>query len=149
MVNVKGSGGFEGYYKNDEANAERMRGGMYWTGDLGYRDDDGFFYFAGRNSDWLRVDGENFAAAPVENVLARHSSVVLCAVYAVPAVDVGDDVMAALHLHDEQTFDADEFVAFLDAASRPLAEVGAALRTDQRRVAVDRDAEGLEARPAA
>ena len=77
MVNVKGSGGFEGYYNNDEANAERMRGGMYWTGDLGYRDDDGFFYFAGRNSDWLRVDGENFAAAPVENVLARHPSVVL------------------------------------------------------------------------
>ena len=110
MVNVKGSGGFEGYYKNDEANAERMRGGMYWTGDLGYRDEDGFFYFAGRNSDWLRVDGENFAAAPVENVLARHPAVVLCAVYAVPAVDVGDDVMAALHLHDGHAFDSDEFV---------------------------------------
>jgi fatty-acyl-CoA synthase len=115
MVNVKGSGGFEGYYKNDEANAERMRGGMYWTGDLGYRDDEGFFYFAGRNSDWLRVDGENFAAAPVENVMSRHPAVVLCAVYAVPAVDVGDDVMAALHLHEGQPFDAEEFVAFLDA----------------------------------
>ncbi|MGH8977476.1 MAG: AMP-binding protein [Acidimicrobiia bacterium] len=117
MVNVKGSGGFEGYYNNDEANAERMRGGMYWTGDLGYRDEAGFFYFAGRNSDWLRVDGENFAAAPVENVLARHASVVLCAVYAVPAVDVGDDVMAALHLHQDHTFDASEFVTFLDAQS--------------------------------
>ena len=45
-----------------------MRDGKYWTGDLGYRDDAGFFYFAGRNSDWLRVDGENFAAAPVEQV---------------------------------------------------------------------------------
>jgi fatty-acyl-CoA synthase len=115
MVNVKGSGGFEGYYNNDEANAERMRGGMYWTGDLGYRDEDGFFYFAGRNSDWLRVDGENFAAAPVENVLSRHESVVLCAVYAVPSVDVGDDVMAALHLHEGHAFDAAQFAAFLDA----------------------------------
>ena len=45
----------------------------------------GFFYFAGRNSDWLRVDGENFAAAPVEQVIARHPDVVLAAVYAVPS----------------------------------------------------------------
>jgi fatty-acyl-CoA synthase len=113
MVNPDGPGGFEGYYNNDEANAERMRGGMYWTGDLGYRDEGGNFYFAGRNSDWLRVDGENFAAAPVENILARHPDVVLAAVYAVPAVDVGDDVMVALHLHDGATFDPDAFRAFL------------------------------------
>ena len=101
MVNPNGAGGFEGYYKNHEANAERMRGGMYWTGDLGYRDEEGFFYFAGRNSDWLRVDGENFAAAPVENVICAASRRSCCAaVYAVPSADVGDDVMAALHLHD-------------------------------------------------
>jgi fatty-acyl-CoA synthase len=113
MVNVKGSGGFEGYYKNDAANAERMRDGMYWTGDLGYRDEDGFFYFAGRNSDWLRVDGENFAAAPVENVLARQDAVVLAAVYAVPSVDVGDDVMVALHLRQGAAFEPREFEEFL------------------------------------
>ena len=69
IVNPDGAGSFEGYYNNPEANAERMRDGKYWTGDLGYRDDAGFFYFAGRNSDWLRVDGENFAAAPVEQVI--------------------------------------------------------------------------------
>jgi acyl-CoA synthetase (AMP-forming)/AMP-acid ligase II len=117
IVNVGGAGGFEGYYKNDEANAERMRDGKYWTGDLGYRDEDGFFYFAGRNSDWLRVDGENFAAAPVENVLSRHPHVVLAAVFAVPAIDVGDDVMAALHLREGTAFDPDEFTAFLGAQS--------------------------------
>jgi len=117
MVNVKGSGGFEGYYKNDEANAERMRGGMYWTGDLGYRDEDGFFYFAGRNSDWLRVDGENFAAAPVERILARYPDVVLAAVYAVPDEEVGDQVMAALQLTAPARFDAAAFDAFLAAQS--------------------------------
>jgi fatty-acyl-CoA synthase len=46
-------------------------------------------------------------------VLARHPSVVLCAVYAVPSVEVGDDVMAALHLHDDARFDPGEFSAFL------------------------------------
>ena len=60
---------FEGYYNNPEADAERTRNGWYWSGDLGYRDDDGVFYFAGRTGDWLRVDGENFAAAPVERIL--------------------------------------------------------------------------------
>jgi fatty-acyl-CoA synthase len=117
IVNASGAGGFEGYYNNDAADAERMRDGMYWTGDLGYRDEAGFFYFAGRNSDWLRVDGENFAAAPVENVLARHHAVVLAAVYAVPAVDVGDEVMAALQLHEGRAFDAEEFTTFLGTQS--------------------------------
>ncbi|GIU86646.1 MAG: acyl-CoA synthetase [Acidimicrobiia bacterium] len=115
IVNTEGPGAFEGYYNNEEANAERLRGGMYWTGDLGYRDEQGWFYFAGRNSEWLRVDGENFAAAPVENVLARHPDVVLAAVYAVPSVEVGDEVMAALHVRDGATVDMAGFAEFLAA----------------------------------
>ncbi|HLH29001.1 MAG TPA: AMP-binding protein, partial [Acidimicrobiales bacterium] len=50
---------FEGYYKNPDAETARSRHGWYWTGDLGYRDEEGVFYFAGRTLDWLRVDGEN------------------------------------------------------------------------------------------
>ncbi|HEX5097004.1 MAG TPA: AMP-binding protein, partial [Acidimicrobiia bacterium] len=115
LVNASGAGSFEGYYNNDEANAERMRGGMYWSGDLAYRDEAGYFYFAGRNSDWLRVDGENFAAAPVESVLARHPDVVLAAVYAVPSADVGDEVMAALHWRAGSSFDGAAFAAFITA----------------------------------
>jgi fatty-acyl-CoA synthase len=115
IVNPDGGAGFEGYYKNAEADAERLRNGMYWTGDLGYRDDRGFFYFAGRTGDWLRVDGENFAAAPVEMVFARHPDVVLAAVYAVPSADVGDEVMVALHLRPGAAFDPDAFVVFLEA----------------------------------
>ena len=113
IVNPDGRGGFEGYYNNPRADAERVRDGVYWTGDLGYRDAAGYFYFAGRSDDWLRVDGENFAAAPVEAILARHPDVILAAVYAVPSVDVGDEVMAALHVRDGFTFDPDAFVAFL------------------------------------
>jgi fatty-acyl-CoA synthase len=113
IVNLDGAGGFEGYYNNPDADAARMREGVYWTGDLGYRDAEGFFYFAGRSDDWLRVDGENFAAAPVELVLARHPDVVLAAVYAVPAVDAGDEVMVALHLRDGSVFDPSTFAEFL------------------------------------
>ncbi len=58
----------------------------------------GFFYFAGRDHDWLRVDGENFASAPIERILQRHPDVVLASVYAVPDPVVGDQVMAAVQL---------------------------------------------------
>jgi acyl-CoA synthetase (AMP-forming)/AMP-acid ligase II len=114
IVNT-GPGSFEGYYKNDEAVRVRTRNGWYWSGDLGYADADGWLWFAGRNYDWLRVDGENFAAAPVERIVCRFPGVVLGAVYAVPAVDVGDEVMVALQLEPATEFDARAFDEFLGA----------------------------------
>ncbi len=98
LVNTTGRGAFAGYYNDDEAEADRMRGGMYWSGDLAYRDADGWVYFAGRTGDWLRVDGENLAAAPIERILLRHPAIAEAAVYAVPDEKVGDQVAAALVL---------------------------------------------------
>ena len=48
-----------------------MRHGMYWSGDLAYRDADGWIYLAGRTADWMRVDGENLTTAPIERILLR------------------------------------------------------------------------------
>ena len=115
LVSTTGGAGFEGYWDNEEAEKARLRNGWYWTGDLAYRDDEGFFYFAGRSGDWLRVDGENFAAAPVARILERHRSVRLAAVYAVPDPAVGDQVMAALELDEQAGFDPVDFSAFLAA----------------------------------
>lgn len=98
LVNTTGRGAFAGYYNDDDAEADRMRGGMYWSGDLAYRDAGGWVYFAGRTGDWLRVDGENLAAAPIERILLRHPAVAEAAVYAVPDEKVGDQVAAALVL---------------------------------------------------
>jgi fatty-acyl-CoA synthase len=117
IVNKEGAAGFEGYYNNAEADAQRIRDGWYWTGDLGYRDENGVFYFAGRSSDWLRVDSENFGAAPVERILFRHPDVVMAAVYAVPDPHGGDQVMAALELRDGAEFDPDAFADFLAVQS--------------------------------
>jgi len=113
LVNVTGAGRFEGYYNDPEANEQRMAGGMYHSGDLAYRDEAGYAYFAGRLGDWLRVDGENLGTAPIERVLARHPDVTEVAVYAVPDPAVGDQVMAALVLTSGVEFDADKFRAFL------------------------------------
>jgi fatty-acyl-CoA synthase len=103
---------FEGYYKNPAATADRLRNGDFWTGDLGYTDDHGFFWYAGRTADWLRVDSENFAAVPVEQILVRFPGVRAAAVYAVPDPVTGDQVMAALEIGDGE-FDAEAFSSFL------------------------------------
>jgi fatty-acyl-CoA synthase len=106
LVNTQGTGQFAGYYNDASATAERMRGGMYWSGDLAYRDADGWIYFAGRTADWLRVDGENLAAAPIERILLRHPAVSEAAVYAVPDPRSGDQLVAALVTTAPLTADA-------------------------------------------
>ncbi|MCW2651890.1 MAG: acyl-CoA synthetase (AMP-forming)/AMP-acid ligase [Mycobacterium sp.] len=115
LVNVSGTGRFEGYYNDPAAEAERMAGGVYHSGDLAYCDEDGYLYFAGRLGDWMRVDGENLGTAPIERVLLRHPDVVEAAVYGIPAPDVGDQVMAALTLPEGATFGVDAFRQFLAA----------------------------------
>ena len=113
IVETAPTNGFEGYYKNESATSERFRDGWYWSGDLAYRDADGWLYFAGRSNEWLRVDGENFAAAPVEAIVSRYPDVRSAAVYAVPDDPVGDRVMLALELWDGREFDVAAFDAFL------------------------------------
>ena len=113
LVNTYGVGGFTGYYNDPDATAERMRHGMYWSGDLAYRDADGWIYLAGRTADWMRVDGENLAAGPIERILQRLPQVNQVAVYAVPDEQVGDQVMAALVLNE--ALSPKEFEEFLAA----------------------------------
>jgi fatty-acyl-CoA synthase len=115
LVNTLGVGPFEGYYRNEEAMGRTTRHGWYWSGDLGYVDEDGWVYFAGRTSDWLRVDGENFPAAPIEAIIARNPDVLLASVYGVPDADSGDQVMTALVLRDGATFEGSSFASWLDA----------------------------------
>lgn len=98
LVNVTGAGLFDGYYNDPDADAHRLRDGRFHSGDYAYADADGFCYFAGRELDRLRVDGENLSAVPIEEALRRFPGVVEAAVYAVPDVAAGDQVMAALVL---------------------------------------------------
>jgi fatty-acyl-CoA synthase len=115
IVNVAPGETFEGYYRNEEANVSKVRDGIYWSGDLAYRDADGWFFFAGRSNEWLRVDGENFAAAPVERIVLRAPGVRSAAVYAVPDDPVGDRVMVAVEVDDEAAFDLAGFDTFVQA----------------------------------
>jgi len=113
LVNTEGRGQFRGYYKDPDADAARMRGGVYHSGDLAYRDENGFAYFAGRLGDWMRVDGENLGTAPIERILMRYPGITEAAVYPIPDPSVGDQVMAALVLPEGGCFDAEAFTRFL------------------------------------
>ncbi len=115
LVNTTGAGLFAGYYNDPDATDARLRDGMYWSGDLAYRDDDGWIYFAGRSGDWLRVDGENMTTAPIERILQRLPAISQVAVYAIPDEHVGDQVMAAIVLVDDAELTPQEFGEFLAA----------------------------------
>ena len=115
LVNTAGPGQFRGYYNDPDADADRVRAGVYHSGDLAYRDDHGFAYFAGRLGDWLRVDGENLGTAPIERILMRYPGVTEAVVYAIPDEAVGDRVMAALVLPNPRAFQPEAFTRFLCA----------------------------------
>jgi fatty-acyl-CoA synthase len=115
LVNTSGSGLFRGYYNDQGATDQRLRNGMYWSGDLAYRDADGWIYLAGRTADWMRVDGENLTTAPIERILLRLNVISRVAVYPVPDEYVGDQVMAAIVLRDGAHLRPDEFEQFLRA----------------------------------
>jgi fatty-acyl-CoA synthase len=114
IVNTLGVGPFEGYYRNDEAMEQTTRKGWYWSGDLAYVDEEGWVHFAGRTTDWLRVDGESFPTAPIEAIVGRHPDVMLASVYAVPDPDAGDQVMVALVMREGTAFDGSSFASWLD-----------------------------------
>ncbi|CRK57786.1 acyl-CoA synthase [Alloactinosynnema sp. L-07] len=113
LVDLHGAAKFEGYWKNPEADAERVRHGWYWTGDLGYRDADGYIYFAGRSGDWIRVDGENTSALLTERILRRHPAIVAACVFAVADPRSGDQVMAAIEIPVGGSFEALDLPSFL------------------------------------
>ena len=113
LVNTEGVGPVRRLLQRPAATSERMRHGMYWSGDLAYRDTDGWIYLAGRTADWLRVDGENLAAAPIERILQRLAADQPgCGVWGAGR-DVGDQVMAAIVLNDGQSLTPEEFEKFL------------------------------------
>jgi fatty-acyl-CoA synthase len=62
---LRRAGGDRAWTYREDA-PDRLRDGMFWSGDLAYADADGYVFFAGRSADRLRVDGENFGAAQVE-----------------------------------------------------------------------------------
>jgi long-chain acyl-CoA synthetase len=97
-VCVRGPNVMRGYYKRPDANAETLRAEWLHTGDIGHRDEDGFFFLVDRKKDMIIRGGENIYPREIEDVLLEHSSVKEAAVIGRPDEVRGEEVHAVVAL---------------------------------------------------
>jgi acyl-CoA synthetase (AMP-forming)/AMP-acid ligase II len=104
-----------GYYKNPEATAAGFfAGGWLRSGDLGYRDSDGFYFVTGRIKELIIKGGENIAPREIDEVLLRHPAVLDAAVVGIPDRHYGQEIMACVIVRQGRQCTADELRAFCD-----------------------------------
>lgn len=100
-----------GYYKDPDSTAEASRFGWHHTGDLGFRDDEGFYHLVDRARDLIISGGYNIFPSEVEQVIWGHPAVQDCAVVGAPDPKWGEAVTAIVELKPGQSVDADELIA--------------------------------------
>jgi long-chain acyl-CoA synthetase len=108
---IRGHCVMKGYYGNPEATAEALAGGWLRTGDMGYRDQDGFLFIVDRKKDLVIRGGMNVYPREVEEVLFTHPSVEQAAVIGVPDRRLGEEVMAVVQVKPGASATEDELIA--------------------------------------
>ena len=93
---ASGSRMMAGYWQEDSATREALRAGWVYTGDMGYQDQDGYIYLAGRAKDFIKRGGEMISPEEVEQVLRSHPQVDDAAVIGVPDTEWGEEVRAVV-----------------------------------------------------
>ena len=86
----------KGYHRDPEQTAAAFRDGWFLTGDLGYRDPDGYFWFVARKKDIIRKRGENISGAELDRVIGAHPGVAEAAAIAVPDALGEDEILVAV-----------------------------------------------------
>ncbi len=110
---IKGPNVVQGYWNKPEATAEAFTDGWFHTGDLGYRDAEGFFYVVDRKKDVVIRGGENVYCAEVEAVLFEHPAVQDVAIIGLPHRMLGEEVVAVIEPRADHTIDPAEIQAFV------------------------------------
>ncbi|MEO6656448.1 MAG: long-chain fatty acid--CoA ligase [Pyrinomonadaceae bacterium] len=109
---LRGENILKGYFKNEEATARAFTNGWFHTGDIGYRDADGFFYIADRKSDMIIRGGENIYPREIDDLLYTHPAVASAAVIGVPDDLYGEEVGAFVVLRDGAEVSQEDLTAF-------------------------------------
>ena len=97
---LRGENILKGYFKNTEATEQAFRGGWFHTGDIGYRDKDGYFFIVDRKSDMIIRGGENIYPREIDELLYQHPAVAAAATIGVPDPLYGEEVAAFVVLKD-------------------------------------------------
>ncbi|GMV92496.1 MAG: long-chain-fatty-acid--CoA ligase [Candidatus Hydrogenedentota bacterium] len=109
---IRGHNVMKGYYKHDEANEEAFRGGWFHTGDIGYQDEDGYFFIVDRIKDMIIRGGFNVYPREIEEVLMMHPDITLAAVIGVPNEEHGEEIKAFVIPRKGSSLTAEEVIAF-------------------------------------
>ncbi|HEY2333560.1 MAG TPA: long-chain fatty acid--CoA ligase [Solirubrobacterales bacterium] len=110
---IRGHNIMKGYWQRPDATAEAMRGGWFHSGDMGRADEDGYFYIVDRKKDLIIRGGYNVYPREVEEVLYEHPKIREAAVVGVPHDEWGEEIGAAVVLHEGEELGADEVSAFV------------------------------------
>jgi len=109
---LRGENILKGYYKNPEATKHAFRNGWFHTGDVGYRDQDGFYYIVDRKSDMIIRGGENIYPREIDEVLYQHPSVAAAAVVGMPDELYGEEVAAFVVLREGSEASEGQLIEF-------------------------------------
>jgi len=109
---LRGENILKGYYKNPEATAHAFRNGWFHTGDIGYRDAEGFYFIVDRKSDMIIRGGENIYPREIDEVLYQHPAVSAAAVVGVPDQLYGEEVTGFVVLREGSEVSAEEMIEF-------------------------------------
>jgi long-chain acyl-CoA synthetase len=109
---LRGENIFKGYFKNEEATSKAFQNGWFHTGDIGFRDDDGFFYIADRKSDMIIRGGENIYPREIDELLFSHQAIQSAAVIGVPDDLYGEEVAAFVVLKDGTKTSEEDLINF-------------------------------------
>jgi long-chain acyl-CoA synthetase len=113
---IKGPNIMKGYFGNPEATAESIRDGWFHSGDIGYRDRDGYFFIVDRVKDMINISGFKVFPREVEEVLFRHPAVKEAAVVGIPDPVRGEAVKAFVVLNEGASVSAEALQALCRAA---------------------------------
>ena len=101
-----------GYYKNPDATSASFRDGWFYTGDLGYFDEEGYLFVAGRKKDMVKSGGISIYPLEIESVIYHHPDVMEAAVIGVPDAEWGEAVKAVVVRKSNGALDAETLIAF-------------------------------------
>ncbi|PYS44286.1 MAG: long-chain fatty acid--CoA ligase [Acidobacteria bacterium] len=108
---LRGENILKGYFKNPDATESAFRNGWFHTNDIGYRDQDGFFYIVDRKSDMIIRGGENIYPREIDEILYQHPAVAAAATIGIPDPLYGEEVTAFIVLKEGVKISEDELIA--------------------------------------
>jgi long-chain acyl-CoA synthetase len=101
------------YLNNPDANLETLKDGWLHTGDMGYMDEEGYFYISGRKKEMINRGGENIYPREIEIVLEDHPKIAGVAVVGIPDKALGERVKAFIILKEGESLTGEEVRAYL------------------------------------